>query len=958
MRRYRMDVVMVIPGMAFSGGSLKRHSLGGSETAAIAMARELQKLGNTVHVFCDCDKPHTGGPGEYDGVLYKPLGQAEGWIASCDHDVLIAQRNPLAFAIRSRSKLNVLWNHDLAVKINRQGLHSSLWNIDYITGLSKFHVDQQVEVLKLDGFKDKDLMWQTRNGIDLKEFSFDINNKKPKQLIFSSRPERGLENLVKPGGIMEKLHKIDPEIHLIVAGYDHTVDQMRRYYEMLWARVKELPNCSLAGSLPKHRLYKLMAESSVYVCPSDFEEISFITAMEVMRSKTVLISTDCGATRETVGDCALLLQGPTSTEEYQERFINSVVGIINDYDRRNQIIEAGYKRTENMGWSDVAKEWEEKFSTFFENQVANKGRLKKHFLYYEDTIAAVKLTEEEEILTNKKDIFKTRVGMIENPELFNDNHFALHGPEIENMSDCMSYAHPLKRAFISAFMKDDIKSVLDFGCDIGQYTYSLAKDFPNKRFIGMDISGVKINLLNKLPLISNAPFIKGNEEDKLSQSVDCIIANEVIEYQKEPWAFVDKIERNVKEGGRVLICTANGPWAKAAKNNITYRLWNFDRQDIRDMFGKKKGYAINTASAGDVEATGEALGWFFISYIKDSNIKTNEINMERKLHIQRPRQTLALSMIVKNAEDMLHRTLKSVEDLVDEIIVIDTGSEDSTKEIARKYTDKVYDGSDPLVEGFETPRNETLKHITSDWILWIDSDEVLLRGENLRKYLRDNIYNGYSIKQHHFSAVPPNIFIPDLPIRVFRTDRGIKWYGVVHEHVEIELNESVKVSNLISDVDIGHDGYLTEGIRRKRFDRNYKLILRDREKYPERRLGKFLKTRDDIHVIRYTLEKNNRVLTTDLVKTCEGVVESIRKDFLGKDDHFQMDALGFYSEALRILNRGFEIRWCIAAAKKNPEVKPQDIVTYQFANKSDVDIFFTSKFKNMFELFTGKYCGQ
>jgi glycosyltransferase involved in cell wall biosynthesis len=473
----------------------------------------------------------------------------------------------------------------------------------------------------------------------------------------------------------------------------------------------------------------------------------------------------------------------------------------------------------------------------------------------------------------------------------------------------------------------------------------------------MDISGVKIDLMNKLPIVSNLSFIRGNEEDKLPQPVDCIIVNEIIEYQKEPWAFVDKIEKNVKEGGRVLICTANGPWAKAAKNNTTYRLWNFDRQDIRDMFGKKKGYAINTASAGDVETTGEALGWFFISYIKDSNKKTNEINMERKLHIQRPRQTLALSMIVKNAEDMLHRTLKSVEDLVDEIIVIDTGSEDSTREIAKKYTDKVYSGSDPLVEGFETPRNETLKHITSDWILWIDSDEVLLRGENLRKYLRDNIYNGYSIKQHHFSAVPPNIFTPDLPIRVFRTDRDIKWYGIVHEHCEIELNESIKASNLISDVDIGHDGYLTEGIRRKRFDRNYKLVLRDREKYPERRLGKFLKIRDDVHVVRYTLEENKGILTTDLIKICEEIIEDVRKDFLGKDDHFQMDALGFYSEALRILNRGFEISWCIAAAKKNPEIKPQDIVTYQFVNKSDVDIFFASKFKNMFEIFTGKYCG-
>jgi len=119
------------------------------------------------------------------------------------------------------------------------------------------------------------------------------------------------------------------------------------------------------------------------------------------------------------------------------------------------------------------------------------------------------------------------------------------------------------------------------------------------------------------------------------------------------------------------------------------------------MFRNKKEYAINMASAGSIESTGESIGWFFISYKKDTSIKTGEIDMERKLNIQRPRQSLAVSMIVKNSEGMLHRTLKSVEELADEIIVVDTGSDDSTKAIAKQYTHKVYAGSDPLIEGFE-----------------------------------------------------------------------------------------------------------------------------------------------------------------------------------------------------------------------------------------------------------------
>ena len=53
--------------------------------------------------------------------------------------------------------------------------------------------------------------------------------------------------------------------------------------------------------------------------------------------------------------------------------------------------------------------------------------------------------------------------------------------------------------------------------------------------------------------------------------------------------------------------------------------------------------------------------------------------------------TISLCMIVKNEEKVLARCLDSIADLMDEIIIVDTGSSDNTKEIAKKYTDKIYD---------------------------------------------------------------------------------------------------------------------------------------------------------------------------------------------------------------------------------------------------------------------------
>ena len=65
--------------------------------------------------------------------------------------------------------------------------------------------------------------------------------------------------------------------------------------------------------------------------------------------------------------------------------------------------------------------------------------------------------------------------------------------------------------------------------------------------------------------------------------------------------------------------------------------------------------------------------------------------------------TISLCMIVRNEEDVLERYLKSIADVVDEIIIVDTGSVDKTKEIAKKFTDHIYDF--PWVDDFSAARN-------------------------------------------------------------------------------------------------------------------------------------------------------------------------------------------------------------------------------------------------------------
>jgi tetratricopeptide (TPR) repeat protein len=89
-------------------------------------------------------------------------------------------------------------------------------------------------------------------------------------------------------------------------------------------------------------------------------------------------------------------------------------------------------------------------------------------------------------------------------------------------------------------------------------------------------------------------------------------------------------------------------------------------------------------------------------------------------------------MIVKNEEAVLARCLSSVSAAVDEIVIVDTGSTDHTKDIAYGFTDRVYDFA--WIDDFSAARNFAFSKATTDYLLWLDADDVLER-KDLKKLL-------------------------------------------------------------------------------------------------------------------------------------------------------------------------------------------------------------------------------
>ena len=177
-------------------------------------------------------------------------------------------------------------------------------------------------------------------------------------------------------------------------------------------------------------------------------------------------------------------------------------------------------------------------------------------------------------------------------------------------------------------------------------------------------------------------------------------------------------------------------------------------------------------------------------------------------------------------------------------------------------------------------------------------------SHKLIKYLRKNPFNGYSIKQVHHTVDPIGVPKVDLPIRLFRNNKGIKFYGFVHEHPEIEMGRGVGASMICSDVLISHTGYLTEAIRRDRFKRNIPLMFKDREKYPDRLLGKFLMLRDWVHMARYAFEENNKQMNNMTIEYSKNAMLAFEETFLKDNNMYQDEAIQFYSEALNFLNIG------------------------------------------------------
>jgi len=163
-------------------------------------------------------------------------------------------------------------------------------------------------------------------------------------------------------------------------------------------------------------------------------------------------------------------------------------------------------------------------------------------------------------------------------------------------------------------------------------------------------------------------------------------------------------------------------------------------------------------------------------------------------------QKISFCMIVKNEEEVLHECLSSVKDLVDEIIIVDTGSTDRTKEIAFEYTDKVYDFE--WIDDFSAARNFAFSKATMDYIFYMDADDVLSEEDREKfkklKMEMSSDVDAVTMLYHLAYDEYNNPTFSYRRTRIVKRSRNFKWHGAVHEYLEYGGNV------LVSDIAIRH----------------------------------------------------------------------------------------------------------------------------------------------------------
>lgn len=191
--------------------------------------------------------------------------------------------------------------------------------------------------------------------------------------------------------------------------------------------------------------------------------------------------------------------------------------------------------------------------------------------------------------------------------------------------------------------------------------------------------------------------------------------------------------------------------------------------------------------------------------------------------------SVSLCMIVKNEAKVLARCLDSVQGLVDEIVIVDTGSTDRTKEIAGRYTALIYDYE--WKQDFSDARNFAGSKAGGDWIFVLDADEYVDRG-NLEEIISglatvDVVVDALTAKIYNFTGFHGENVVVHSYFKFYRNRPDIYYFRALHEQLK---KDNAELKQAESGLIVYHSGYLPQTQSAKaKSERNRALLDKELE---------------------------------------------------------------------------------------------------------------------------------
>jgi tetratricopeptide (TPR) repeat protein len=199
---------------------------------------------------------------------------------------------------------------------------------------------------------------------------------------------------------------------------------------------------------------------------------------------------------------------------------------------------------------------------------------------------------------------------------------------------------------------------------------------------------------------------------------------------------------------------------------------------------------------------------------------------------ERTPQRLSLCMIMRDEEEHLARCLESVQGVVDEIVIVDTGSVDRSVEIAESFGARVL--HEEWKGDFAAPRNTAIDAATGDWILVLDADEELVDAAKVRDLLHDESMEGYCLREVNFIGEERGIeSVVNSAFRIFRNRPAYRYSGALHEQIMGTVDPEGGRCTRFVGIEIHHYGYLEPTSRAKeKTDRNMAIVMEEVARKP------------------------------------------------------------------------------------------------------------------------------